>query len=87
MTVLPTAEADLKQLDAAVRRKVLRRVVWLGENASQMIHHHLVNLPDDLGGLCRLRSGDYRILYWMYPQKESLKIYHIQHRREVYRKF
>ncbi len=86
MIVLPAAEADLEQLDSAVRRKVLRRILWLGENASQMIHHRLANLPDDLHGLSRLRAGDHRILYWIYPQRKHVKIYRIQHRREVYRK-
>jgi len=42
------------------------------------------NLPDDLAGLCRLRGGDYRVLYWVYPQRELLKIYRVQHRSEVY---
>jgi len=83
--VLPSAEEDLERLDSAVRRRVLRRIAWLGENASEIIHHRLANLPDDLSGLCRLRVGDNRILYWAYPQRRLLKIYGVQHRREVYR--
>ena len=82
--VLPSAEADLKQMDAPVRRSVLRRLVWLHDNAGQIIHHRLANLPEDLAGLCRLRTGDYRILYWSYPNRSLLKVYRIQHRREVY---
>ena len=82
--VLPSAEEDLERLDSDVRRRVLRRMVWLGENAPQVIHHRLANLPDDLSGLCRLRVGDYRILYWNYPHREVLKVYRIQHRREIY---
>jgi len=83
--VLPSAEADLTGMDPGVRSHVLRRVVWLGENAAEMIHHRLTNLPDDLAGLSRLRAGHYRILYWVYPELSLLKIYRIQHRREVYR--
>jgi len=64
--VLPSAEADLERIDAEIRRRVLRRLVWLGDNASQMVHHRLANMPDDLAGLCRTRVGDYRILYWVY---------------------
>ena len=86
VTVLPTAEADLDQLDATVRRRILRRLVWLAANASEMVHHRLANLSDDLAGLCRLRVGDYRILYWTYPRRDLLKIYRIQHRRSVYRR-
>jgi mRNA-degrading endonuclease RelE of RelBE toxin-antitoxin system len=33
----------------------------------------------------KLRVGDYRILYWIYPAKKLVRIYRIQHRSEVYR--
>jgi mRNA interferase RelE/StbE len=77
----------LEQLDAEVRRRILRRIVWLGENAPQIIHHLLVNMPSELLGLCRLRVGDYRVLYWPDHGREILKVYRIQHRSEVYRRF
>ena len=83
--VLASAEADLESMDPAARTHVLKRLVWLGENAAEMIHHRLTNLPDDLAGLTRLRAGHYRILYWVYPERALLKVYRIQHRREVYR--
>ena len=43
IVVLPSAESDLEQLDPEVRRRILRRTVWLGENAPQVIHHPLVS--------------------------------------------
>ena len=61
--VLPSAETDLEKLDPDLRRRILRRIVWLGENASQVVHHRLANMPDELAGLCRLRVGNYRVLY------------------------
>lgn len=85
--VLPTAEADIEALDAELRRRILRRVLWLRENAAEIVHHRLSNLPEDLAGLCRSRVGQYRILYWVYPARKLLKIYRVQHRREVYRRF
>ena len=84
VVVLPAGERDLGALDASVRRRVLLRIVWLGEHAAETIHHRMSNLPDDLSGLCRLRVGHYRILYWVYLQRELLTIYRVQHRREVY---
>jgi mRNA-degrading endonuclease RelE of RelBE toxin-antitoxin system len=86
LIVLPSAETDLEKLDIEPRRRILRRLVWLGENASQVVHHQLANMPEELLGLCRLRVGDYRILYWPYRQQEVLKVYRIQHRSEVYRR-
>lgn len=87
VVVLASAEADLERLDAEIRRRVLRRLIWLGENAPRVVHHQLTSLPEDLVGLCRLRVGDYRILYWVYHHQELLKVYRVQHRSEVYRRF
>ena len=83
--ILPAAEADLASLDPTARNRALRRLVWLGENADAIIHHRLVNMPEDLAGLCRMRIGDYRVLYWLHPAQRILKVYRVQHRREVYR--
>lgn len=51
-----------------------------------MVHRRLVGMPADLAGLCKLRVGDYRILYWNYPAHKLVRIYRIQHRSEVYRR-
>ena len=85
IVVLPSAEYDLQEIDPEVRRRILRRIVWLGENASQFVHHALTNMPKELFGLCRLRVGDYRVLYWPDHGQLILKVYRIQHRSEVYR--
>ena len=39
-------------------------------------------MPDDLAGLCKLRVGDWRILYWVYHPETLIRIYRIQHRSE-----
>jgi len=85
VVILPAAEADLERLASDVRTGVIRRLEWLRVNASSVIHHRLRNMPRDLAGLCRIRSGDYRILYWQYPQQRLIKVYRIAHRSEVYR--
>jgi mRNA interferase RelE/StbE len=64
---------------------VIHRLEWLRTSAAAIIHRRLQNMPDDLAGLCRLRIGDYRILYWHYAAKQMIKIYRVQHRSEVYR--
>jgi mRNA interferase RelE/StbE len=79
------ADAQLAGLDAAIGAGVECKIQWLAENAAGMVHRRLVGMPDDLAGLCKLRIGDYRILYWIYPAKRIVRIYRIQHRSEVYR--
>jgi mRNA interferase RelE/StbE len=79
------AVAQLAELDSAVGASIERKILWLSENAAVMIHRRLVGMPDDLAGLCKLRVGDWRILYWVYHKEEVVRIYRIQHRSEVYR--
>ena len=79
------AAAQLAGLDAAIGMSVERKIQWLADNAGQMVHRRLVGMPEDLAGLCKLRVGDYRILYWIYPAQSLVRIYRIQHRSEVYR--
>ncbi len=81
------ADAQLAELDPAIGASVERKILWLSENAVVMIHRRLVGMPDDLAGLCKLRVGDWRILYWVYHREEIVCIYRIQHRSEVYRSF
>ena len=81
------ADAQLAALDSAIGASVERKIRWLAENAGAVIHRRLVGMPDELAGLCKLRVGDWRILYGVYPAQTLLRIYRIQHRSEVYRDF
>jgi mRNA interferase RelE/StbE len=75
----------LDELDPIVGSAVERKIIWLAQNAAVMIHRRLVGMPEDLAGLCKLRVGDWRIIYWIYNAKKVVRIYRIQHRSEVYR--
>jgi len=79
------AGAQLSELDPSVGAAVERKIIWLAQNAADMIHRRLVCMPDDLEGLCKLRVGDWSILYWVYHAEKIVRIYRIQHRSEVYR--
>jgi mRNA interferase RelE/StbE len=79
------ADKQLTELDASIGASIERKIQWLAENAHAMIHRRLVGMPQDLEGLCKLRVGDYRILYWNYPVSKTVRIYRIQHRSEIYR--
>jgi mRNA-degrading endonuclease RelE of RelBE toxin-antitoxin system len=81
----PNATSQLDRLDTAIGSAVERKIIWLAENAADMIHRRLVGMPDDLAGLCKLRVGHWRILYWIYHTEKLVRIYRIQHRSEVYR--
>ena len=81
----PRASIQLEKLNATVLSAVERKIIWLAQNAAVMVHRRLVGMPEDLSGLCKLRVGDWRILYWIYHTEKIVRIYRIQHRLEVYR--
>lgn len=79
------ADAQLAGLDPNIGASVERKILWLADNAAVMIHRRLVGMPEDLSGLCKLRVGDWRILYWVYHKEEIIRVYRVQHRSEIYR--
>jgi mRNA-degrading endonuclease RelE of RelBE toxin-antitoxin system len=76
VTILPDAEESFKKLNKPVQLRIDEKIDWLASNADTVIHHPLTSLPDDLKGLCRIRVGDYRILYWIHNNEKHIKIYH-----------
>ena len=82
---MPDAEDSFKKLDKSVQRRIAQKIDWLAEYADKVIHHPLKSLPDDLRGLCKIRVGDYRIIYWIYDNSKHIKIYDIEHRGKDYR--
>ena len=68
ITFLLDAEDSFKKLDKTIQKRIAQKIDWLAENADRVIHHPLTSLPEDLRGLCRMRLGDYRIIYWVYAE-------------------
>ena len=66
------ADGQLGKLDSAIGASVERKILWLAENAAVVVHRRLLGMPDDLAGLCKLRVGDWRILYWVWPAPQEL---------------
>jgi len=85
ITFLPDAEDSFKRLDKTIQKRIAQKIDWLAENADRVIHHPLTSLPEDLRGLCRMRLGDFRVIYWVYAETKNIKIYDIEHRGKGYR--
>ena len=56
---------------------------WLAANLDAI---RLEALTGDLAGLYKLRVGDYRVIYEVLWDEETIVIHAIGHRREVYRR-
>ncbi|MGQ9626667.1 MAG: type II toxin-antitoxin system RelE family toxin [Anaerolineae bacterium] len=76
---------SLNSLTRRLENASQKKIDWLGENAGSIRHQQLAGLPENLKGLCRYRVGDYRVLYWLYPQRRELRVYGIIHRRTDYK--
>lgn len=85
--LLPEAEEDLERLDPPVRSRCLDKIEWLSEHPELLGKKPLQNLPLPLRGLCSYAVGDWRVLYWVHPERKLLKIYGVQHRSKVYKRF
>lgn len=85
VTILPDAEKSFRMLDKSVQLRIAAKIDWLAENAEIIIHQPLKSMPDELKGLCRIRVGDYRIIYRIYKEEKHIKIYAIEHRSRSYR--
>lgn len=81
--ILDPAAHELAQLDKPMGRRIVRRIRWLAANVESVKQDALTG---DLGGLIKLRVGDYRVVYEVLHSEQMIVIHLIGHRREIYRK-
>jgi mRNA interferase RelE/StbE len=81
--ILDAAARDLTKLDNPIARRLVRRINWLAENLDDLQPEALTG---DLSGFFKLRAGDYRILYEILRDEQTIVIHLIGHRREIYRR-
>lgn len=81
--ILDAATRELERLDEPVGRRIVERINWLATNLDAIRPDALTA---DLSGLYKLRVGDYRVLYEILHDEQTIVIHAIGHRRDVYRK-
>ena len=74
----PKAEKDLKSLSSVYRAQVVEKLRWLEDDLRGDVKKLTNFIPE-----YRMRSGDYRILFEVV--KDTVIVYRILNRREVYR--
>ena len=79
--ILKTAEKSLERLHSDVQRRVYQALVSLEDNPRPS---GIKALQGDHPGY-RLRVGSYRSLYTVDDQKQTVSVYKIGHRKDVYR--
>jgi mRNA interferase RelE/StbE len=81
--VLPAAARELAAIEKPVGRRIVKRINWLAENLEAI---RLEALTGDLAGLYKLRVGDYRVLFEILHEEDTVVVHAIGHRREIYRR-
>mgnify|MGYP000536505100 FL=1 len=81
--ILGAASQDLARLDKPTVHRIVQRINWLAAHLDAI---RLEALTGDLAGLYKLRVGDYRVIYEVLWDEETIVIHAIGHRREIYRK-
>ena len=70
---------DLESLDKEVKARVLKKVTWLSEHFDNIVPE---TLSGTLGGLYKLRVGDWRVIYGI--EADRIAIQAVGHRKEIY---
>lgn len=75
------AQADLRRLDATVRKRIRQKFERLCQECDAMKHFALKGKHK---GKFRVPVGDYRILYTFDKQTRLIEVSRIRHRSNVY---
>lgn len=79
--VLPEGIQDFSRLDKAVARRIADKLRWLSENIEAIIP---TSLKANLSGFYKLRVGDWRVIYDIDRERQTVFVHRIKHRSEVY---
>jgi mRNA interferase RelE/StbE len=81
--ILESAERGLERLDKPAAARIVQRIKWMIENLDAIKPKRLTG---ELAGLCKLREGDYRIIYQVLQREKTIVVHRIGHRRDIYRR-
>jgi mRNA interferase RelE/StbE len=70
----------VRRLPSAVQEIVQAKIDAMGRRLNTFPHHRLKNRNE-----CRLRAGDYRVLYDFDPSKGVVYLLFVGHCRQVYK--
>lgn len=73
-------DADFLKLPGDVRRRIETAIDDMGLHLSAYPHYRMTG-----GNRCRLRVGDYRIIYTFDTARNEIHLLAVGHRREIYR--
>lgn len=82
LIILPTALANLSNLDRATAQRIVDKLTWLSENIETIVP---LPLRGTFSGFYKLRVGDWRAIYEIDRDEMTITVHKVGHRRDVYR--
>jgi mRNA interferase RelE/StbE len=73
-------DSDFFKLPSAIQERIQKKIDLMGSRLADFPHYRMIESEH-----CRLRIGDYRIIYSFDPSKNEIYLVAIGHRREIYR--
>ncbi len=77
-----SAEKELRGIDRQFISRILKAVNSLSEDPFPSQHRKLQGSESSY----RIRIGDYRVIYQTDIENKIIVIYHVRHRKDIYRK-
>jgi len=77
-----SAEKDLRIIDRQHIPHLIKAVESLSEDSFPVRHRKL----HGTNASYRIRVGDYRVVYQIDLEKKLITVYHIRHRKDIYRR-
>ncbi len=77
-----SAEKDLRGIDKQFISRILEAINSLSDDPFPSKHRKLQGSESSY----RIRIGDYRVIYQVDNDKRIIVIYHVRHRKDIYRK-
>lgn len=74
--------SSLASLDKDTAQRILNRIRWHVQNFDKT---QPIPLKGNLSGLCKLRAGDWRIIYEVNSNEKIITVHKIGHRKDIYR--
>lgn len=67
----PQALQDISKLDKAVAQRIISKIDWLAENLDVITP---LALTGTLADFCKLRVGDWRVIYSLNKETETINV-------------
>ena len=75
-------KATFASLDKDIAQRILNKLKWFLQNIDAV---NFMPLEGNLSGLCKLRVGDWRVIYEVDHNRKIITIHKAGHRKEIYK--